>query len=129
MAEPFDPSTALFQIGEDKYGYKYRLTKKRSNGAPIYQCCRSTELNDNINCDAIEEYEQIRKFSLDTEQRSVCDQINRSNAGMFYINALAGVGKTSLINAILYGAAMNYKGHGAQQQSGSCLGAQPGTQV
>ena len=29
---------------------------------------------------------------------------------MFYINALAGVGKTSLINAILFGAAMNYKG-------------------
>ena len=40
----------------------------------------------------------------------MCDQINRSNAGMFYINALAGVGKTSLINAILFGAAMNYKG-------------------
>ena len=33
-----------------------------------------------------------------------------SNADVFYINALAGVGKTSLINAILYGAAINYKG-------------------
>ena len=63
-----------------------------------------------VNWDAISEYEHIRKFSLDTEQRSMCDQINMSNAGVFYINALAGVGKTSLINAILYGAAMNYKG-------------------
>ena len=67
-------------------------------------------LNGNIRWDAISEYEQIRKFSLDTEQRSVCDQINKSNAGLFYINAMAGVGKTSLINAILYGAPMNYKG-------------------
>ena len=67
-------------------------------------------LNRNINSDAISEYEQIRKFGLDTEQRSVCDQINKSNAGMCYINALACVGKTSLINAILFGAAMNYKG-------------------
>jgi hypothetical protein len=66
-------------------------------------------LNGKINLDAISEYEQIRKFRLDTEQRSVCDQINRSNAGTFYINALVGVGKTSLINAILFGAAMNYK--------------------
>ena len=55
-------------------------------------------------------YEQIRKFRLDTEQRSVCNDISMSNASVFYINALAGVGKTSLINAILYGAAMNYKG-------------------
>ena len=50
MAEPFDSSEALFQIGEDKYGYKHRLTKKRSTGGPIYQCCRSTEVNDNTNC-------------------------------------------------------------------------------
>ena len=50
MADPFDPTTALFQIGEDRYGYKYRLAKKGSNGAPIYQRCRSTELNDNIIC-------------------------------------------------------------------------------
>ena len=40
----------------------------------------------------------------------MCDQINRSHAGMFYIHALAGAGKRSLINAILYGVAMNYKG-------------------
>ena len=60
-------------------------------------------LNGKMNCDAISEYEQIRKFGLDTEQRSLCDQINKPNAGMFYINALAGVGKTSLNNAILFG--------------------------
>jgi len=40
----------------------------------------------------------------------VCNDINMSNASVFYINALAGVGKTSLINAILHGAAMNFKG-------------------
>ena len=61
---------------------------------------------------AISTYEQIRAFDLDPEQRNVCDQINTSTAGMFYINALAGVGKTSLINAVLLGAAMNYKGQG-----------------
>ena len=66
-------------------------------------------LNSQINCDRISLYDLIRNFCLDTEQRSVCDQLNRSNSGMFYINALAGVGKTSLINAILFGAAMNYK--------------------
>ena len=67
-------------------------------------------LHGNINWDAISEYEQIRKFRLDREQRSVCDHINMSNASLIYINANAGVGNTSLINAILYGAAMNYKG-------------------
>ena len=50
------------------------------------------------------------KIRLDTEQRSVRNDINMSNTSVFYINALAGVGNTSLINAILYGAAMNYKG-------------------
>ncbi len=40
----------------------------------------------------------------------MCNHINMSNARVFYINALAGVGKTSLINAILYGAALNCKG-------------------
>jgi hypothetical protein len=66
--------------------------------------------NGKINWDAVSEYEQIRKFSLDTEQRSVCDHINTSSASLIYINAKAGVGKTSLINAIFYGAAMKYKG-------------------
>ena len=46
-------------------------------------------LNGKINCDAISEHEQIRKFGLGTEQRSVCDQINMSNASLFYINGLA----------------------------------------
>ena len=67
-------------------------------------------LTGKTNWDAISEYEQIRKFSLGTEQRNVCNQINMSNASVFYLHALACVGKTSLINAILYGAAMNYKG-------------------
>ena len=66
-------------------------------------------LHGKIHWVAIEEYERIRKFSLESEQRSVCDQINRSSAGIIYISALAGVGKTSLINAILFGAAMAYK--------------------
>ena len=50
MAAPFGPLEALFQIGEDKYGYKYRLTKIRANNAPVYQCVRSTEPGCMVNC-------------------------------------------------------------------------------
>jgi hypothetical protein len=28
-------------LGEDKYGYKYRMTKKRANGSMVFQCCRA----------------------------------------------------------------------------------------
>ena len=31
----------LFQVGEDKYGYKYQGTKKRANGSMVFQCCRA----------------------------------------------------------------------------------------
>jgi len=75
MAEPFDPSTALFQIGEDKYGYKYRLTNKRSNGAPIYQCCCSTEANDNANCLWL--YQSQDRHWIATEAPKTCrDPVN-----------------------------------------------------
>ena len=87
--QPVGPLIRIFQPGQEK---------------------ADNALNGNINWDAISEYEQIRKFSLGTEQRSVCDHINISNAGLIYINARADVGKTSLITAILYGAATNYTG-------------------
>ena len=35
--------SALFQVGEDRYGYKYRSTNMRANAAPVYQCIRSTD--------------------------------------------------------------------------------------
>ena len=60
-------------------------------------------LNGQINCDAIWEYEQIRKFRLGTEQRSVCTYINMSNASVFHFSALASVGKTSLIRRYCMG--------------------------
>jgi hypothetical protein len=44
MADHFD---ALFEIGDL---YRYRLTCKNVNGAPIYQSSRSTDRNDNNNC-------------------------------------------------------------------------------
>ena len=50
MAAPFDPREALFQIGEDKYGYKYRSTKTRANSSPVYQCIRSADVNDTVKC-------------------------------------------------------------------------------
>ena len=42
----------------------------------------------------------------------MCEKINSTIVSLVYSHALAGVGKTLLINAILYGAAMNYKGQG-----------------
>ena len=45
MADHFD---ALFEIGDG--WYRYRLTNKNVNGAPIYQSSRSTDRNDNNNC-------------------------------------------------------------------------------
>jgi hypothetical protein len=50
MAAPFDPREALFQIGEDKYGYKYRSTKMRANSSPVYQCIRGTDQNCVVKC-------------------------------------------------------------------------------
>jgi len=45
MADHFD---ALFEIGDG--WYRYRLTDKNVNGAPIHQSSRSTDRNDNNNC-------------------------------------------------------------------------------
>ena len=50
MAAPFDPREALFQIGENKYGYKYRSTEMRANSSPVYQCIRTTDVNDTVKC-------------------------------------------------------------------------------
>ena len=50
MADLFDPASALFQIGEDRYGYKYRLSKMRANGWPVYQCIRSADPNCAVKC-------------------------------------------------------------------------------
>jgi hypothetical protein len=41
---------ALFQIGEDRYGYKYGSTKMRANSAPVYKCIRGTDQNSVVNC-------------------------------------------------------------------------------
>jgi hypothetical protein len=49
MAEP-GPRVALFQIGEDKYGYKYSASTMKVNGSPVYQCIRSSDINDATKC-------------------------------------------------------------------------------
>ena len=41
---------AVFQIGEDKYGYKYGLTNMRTNSAPVYKCLRGTDQSPVGNC-------------------------------------------------------------------------------
>jgi hypothetical protein len=41
---------ALFQIGEDKYGYKYGSTNMRANSAPVYKCFRGTDQSPVGNC-------------------------------------------------------------------------------
>jgi hypothetical protein len=50
MSTQFDPLDALFQVGEDKYGYKYRSTKMRANSSPVYQCIRTTDVNCMVKC-------------------------------------------------------------------------------
>ena len=50
MSSPFDPLDALFQVGEDKYGYKYRPTNMHANGYPVYQCIRCTDPNCMVKC-------------------------------------------------------------------------------
>ena len=49
MAEP-GPRVALFQIGEDKYGYKYSASTMKVNGSPVYQCIRSSDVNSLVRC-------------------------------------------------------------------------------
>ena len=41
---------ALFQIGEDRYGYKYGSTKMRANSVPLYKCIRGTDQNCDERC-------------------------------------------------------------------------------
>jgi hypothetical protein len=41
---------ALFQIGEDRYGYKYRRSNMRANACPVYQCIRGKDENDEMKC-------------------------------------------------------------------------------
>ena len=50
-----------------------------------------------------------RGFSLDAEQTNVCLALNQADVPLFFINALAGVGKTALLNSILYAATSSYK--------------------
>ena len=67
-------------------------------------------LNANISWEAIASYEGVRTCKLGAEQTHVCNNMHTSDLSLFYIHALASVGKASLINMILYGAAMTYKG-------------------
>ena len=50
MSSPFDPRDAVFQIGEDNYGYKYRSSTMRCNGSPVYQCIRCIDPNCMVKC-------------------------------------------------------------------------------
>ena len=50
MTDVFDPAMALFQIGEDKYGYKYRSSNMKANGSVVYQCIRATDNNAHADC-------------------------------------------------------------------------------
>ena len=50
-----------------------------------------------------------RGFSLDVEQKNVCLALNQADVPLFFINALAGVGKTALLNSILYAATLSYQ--------------------
>ena len=43
--------------------------------------------------DAVKKFEQIQKFTLDTEQANVRKQIHDSSLILFFIHALVGVGK------------------------------------
>ena len=56
-----------------------------------------------------EELSRRRGFSLDAEQKNVCLALNQADVPLFFINALAGVGKTALLNSILYAATSSYK--------------------
>jgi hypothetical protein len=40
----------FFQIGEDKYGYKYSASTMKVNGSPVYQCIRSSDVNSLVRC-------------------------------------------------------------------------------
>ena len=66
-----------------------------------------------------------RGFSLDVEQKNVCLALNQADAPLFFINALAGVGTTALLNSILYAATSSYN---KRADWGGCCGAEcPGS--
>jgi len=50
MSEFFDPAQAVFQIGEGRYGYKYRRSKMQTNHCPVYQCIRGKDQNCSVKC-------------------------------------------------------------------------------
>ena len=50
---------------------------------------------------AIHAYEDCRKFVLDDEQRKVLHQINTSTRQVIFIQASAGVGKTSVLDCVV----------------------------
>jgi len=51
--------------------------------------------------DSIHQYEAIRGYTLDGEQRDVLDKINRSDHSVIFIQASAGVGKTSVLDCVV----------------------------
>jgi hypothetical protein len=50
---------------------------------------------------ALQAYEACRKFVLDDEQRDVLYKINRSTRSVIFIQASAGVGKTSVLDCVV----------------------------
>ena len=50
---------------------------------------------------SIHQYEEIRGYTLDGEQRDVLDKINRSDHSVILIQASAGVGKTSVLDCVV----------------------------
>ena len=77
-----------------------------------------------IHRENINAYEELRKYKLDDEQVGVIRRIDASDNGLFYIKASAGVGKTSVINSLLFSLSLR-----RHYQGGLGLGAQPGTQA
>jgi hypothetical protein len=63
-----------------------------------------------IHKENINEYERLRNYRLDEEQVGVIRRINASNRALFYIKASAGVGKTSVINLLLFSLSGGYEG-------------------
>jgi hypothetical protein len=57
---------------------------------------------------SVRAYETLRNYKLDEEQVEVIRHINRENKSLFYIKASAGVGKTSVIDSLLFALANHY---------------------
>ena len=69
---------ALSQIGEDRYGYKYRSTKMRANTALVYQCIRCTDQNCDEKCLWL--YKSLDGHWIATEAPKIStDPINTGN--------------------------------------------------